>query len=207
MVPIANYYLGANPTPATASAATFSNRPQSMSYSTGPQSAPVGGSSGPGVRASMPPPARSPPGTAFVNSQQPPPRPIGIPESADSDTEEVALEATGTSDGEGRTSKESKRKSRTGTMNKAFKFPPEPPASGKDEATPTPSISVTEHKSGDGEDEPSSEKAKAKGKEKQSTSNIEVPPPPPVEKERTPRASIESEGSDDIGDDTVDIPL
>ncbi|KAJ3504650.1 hypothetical protein NMY22_g17851 [Coprinellus aureogranulatus] len=40
---------------------------------------------------------------------------------------------------------------------------------------------------------------------KQSTSGIEVPPPPPVEKERAERAS-ESE-DDDLGDDTVDIPL
>ena len=220
MVPIAQYYLGATPSggPASASVYSSSGRPQSMSYGNIPHSAPAGG---PSNRASMPPPARSTSG--FVN--QPPSsavgsaRPTTIKEDAhdDDDTEEVDLQSAGAPVEE--MSKEEKRKSRAGTMNKAFKFPPEPssPQQGSPSPETTPTATKAHAKKGSGHSTTSSSDGAAarkqgleKGKQREaspaSTSNIEVPPPPPVEKERSPRASL-SDGDDDLGDDTVDIPL
>src|SRR5271170_3740424 len=129
MVPISGFYPGTTPSaPASAPAST---RPQSMSQASLSRSPPLP-SNNAGHRASMPAPRRrsiSPPATsAFVN--QPP---VGLetqsrtrfeptPEEdiGDDGAEEVQLEKT--------ISVESKRKSRSGTMNKNFKFPsPTPP--------------------------------------------------------------------------------
>ncbi|RXW18894.1 hypothetical protein EST38_g6954 [Candolleomyces aberdarensis] len=218
MVPIAQYYLGATPSGGPASASVYSStgRPQSMSYGNLPHSAPVGG---PSNRASMPPPARS--GSGFVN--QPPSsagasaRPSTIKEDArdDDDTEEVDLQSASAAADE-ETSKENKRKSRAGTMNKGFKFPPEPSSPQEDspspETTPTAKAAAFAHAkkgSGGSNSDGGRKRGLDKGKQREtspaSTSNIEVPPPPPVEKE-TPRASL-SDTDDDLGDDTVDIPL
>jgi chitin biosynthesis protein CHS5 len=213
MMPIAPYYLGATPnTPASASYS--SNRPQSMSHTQLPYTPPATGGSSKGTpasyRASMPPPARSPPNSAgsFVNNQplsaatsaassRPQFEPT-VEESAAEDAdaaEEVKLEASAASpDGGEQTPTSEKRKSRAGTMNKAFKFPPSPPADG---APPLPST-VEQPKEGGAN--------KGKGKAKDTEPPVmDVPPPPPVEKERT-RAQSMSESEDDVGD-TVDIPL
>ncbi|KAF5333120.1 hypothetical protein D9611_002843 [Ephemerocybe angulata] len=232
MVPIASYYLGATPNTGPASASVYTTRPQSMSassYGNIPHSAPVGGA---GIRASMPPPARSPPGTSFVNNSSgaypPSANPASrarfestIEEAADPEAEEVGLHSGGGEDEERTpTSKDEKRKSRAGTMNKAFKFPPEasPRSSGGSPPPPVPKVVVGEEgtKDGAGSDgnwssgsdaEEGKAKAKKKAEEakKPAKTSIEVPPPPPVEKERSPRHSYSDDS--DLGDDTVDIPL
>ncbi|KAJ7914823.1 hypothetical protein B0H13DRAFT_2001259 [Mycena leptocephala] len=180
LVSIAAYNLGATPpTPASA-------RPQSMSQASLPRSptSPAAGS-----RQSMPPLARnnapSPPApqaSSFVNqppaSATPPLEPT--PEADDSDTEEVKLERV-----VDRTVME-KRMSRTGTMNREFKFP-----------TPVSSPTVA-----DTPNMPSIHRVVT-------PSNIEVPPPPPVEKElgvSPPRSARSDEGEEELGE-TVDIPL
>lgn len=181
-----------------------------MSYSNLPHSAPVGG---PGVRASMPPPARSPPATGFVNNQPPSSSNASrsrfestiTEEAADPDAEEVGLHSAGRDEDDDQqtpTSNEKKRKSQVGTMNKAFKFPPDAPAQG--------SPSSDSQDGGEDQQEATPEAPKEKAsptakRPKESTSGIEVPPPPPVEKERASRASLSDD--DDLGDDTVDIPL
>lgn len=90
---------------------------------------------------------------------------------------------------------ELKRSSRSGEMNREFRFPvtrtvPMEPAQGK---KPAPrELDSTKLV------QPASAKAVV------TPSSIEVPPPPPVEKERS-QSSVE-DGEDDVGD-TVDIPL
>ncbi|KAJ7216180.1 hypothetical protein B0H12DRAFT_1154283 [Mycena haematopus] len=181
LVSIAAYNLGA--TPPTHAVA----RAQSMSQASIPRS-PTSPSAGAGSRQSMPPPARtaaSPPQAAtstFVNqpaaSATPPLEPTPEDtkgEAADSDdTESVRLE---------RSTVMEKRMSRTGTMNREFKFPT--PVSSPTVANTPPSIHrvVT-------------------------PSNIEVPPPPPVEKELgvSPSRSARSDEEEELGE-TVDIPL
>ncbi|KAJ2930861.1 hypothetical protein H1R20_g6220, partial [Candolleomyces eurysporus] len=200
MVPIAQYYLGATPSggPASASVYSSSGRPQSMSYGNLPHSAPVGG---PSNRASMPPSRTE--------------RTIKEDARDDDDTEEVDLQSASAAADE-ETSRENKRKSRAGTMNKGFKFPPEP--SSPQEGSPSPETTPTAKAAGfahakkgssgsnsDGARKRGLDKGKQRESSPASTSNIEVPPPPPVEKE-TPRASL-SDTDDDLGDDTVDIPL
>ncbi|KAJ7708534.1 hypothetical protein B0H16DRAFT_1632690 [Mycena metata] len=201
LVSIAPYNLGATPpTPAP------STRPQSMSQaSQAPRASPA---SGAGVRQSMPPLARGaegPHGTAssFVNasSSTPPlaPTPEHIPAAAgakaghdaidDDDAEAVALERAVSS------TVMEKRMSRTGTMNREFKFPT-PVSSPTVEATPNvPNISSLTN---------------GPMPRVVTPSNIEVPPPPPVDKELAPGmggSSPRSEmGEEELGD-TVDIPL
>ncbi|TFK43985.1 hypothetical protein BDQ12DRAFT_623298 [Crucibulum laeve] len=199
MVPIAAYYLGVNPTPLAS--AGFNQRPQSMSQASLPHTptspSPVNN------RASMPPPARTPPGNAstFVGQPQPasasrpPPQFEPTPEEGD-DTEEVQLERT--------TSNESKRKSRAGTMNKDFRFPSpatSPTIPDKDPMTKVPPAPLDEDKLKQGplDDKPASVIT---------PSSIEVPPPPPVEKERrsVSASSGDEDGEDDVGD-TVEVDL
>ncbi|KAJ7178236.1 fibronectin type III/BRCA1 domain-containing protein [Mycena filopes] len=212
LVSIAAYNLGATPpTPAP------STRPQSMSQlpsstSQARGASPAGGAN---VRQSMPPLARgtapSPPAgptSSFVNaSPTPPPLPstaeeVGVhgdrgagrreassgsgsgggEDLDDPEAEAVALERAVSS------AVMEKRMSRTGTMNREFKFPT-PVSSPTVETTPNvPSIASIARVV--------------------TPSNIEVPPPPPVEKElsgaRTPRS--EGDDGEELGD-TVDIPL
>ncbi|KAG2012998.1 fibronectin type III/BRCA1 domain-containing protein [Coprinopsis cinerea AmutBmut pab1-1] len=212
MVPIAQFYLGATPnTPASAGYA--SNRPQSMSHTQLPYTPPATGGSSKGTpasyRASMPAPARSPPNSAgsFVNNQpfSATPSASGRPQfeatveesNEDPEAEEVKLQAD---DGGGeRTPTTEKRKSRAGTMNKAFKFPPSPP--------PMSSPDLPKEDEGEGQEEGGNVKVdKGKGRATSvEPASMDVPPPPPVEKEKSRAQSI-SESEDDVGD-TVDIPL
>ncbi|KAJ7111359.1 hypothetical protein C8R44DRAFT_711769 [Mycena epipterygia] len=186
LVSIAPFNLGA--TPPTPSAAV---RPQSMSQASLPRS-PT--SPAAGVRQSMPPLARttaaSPPApqaSAFVNPASTSTPPLeSTPEDADAgvddpDTEEVALERAVSS------TVMEKRMSRTGTMNREFKFPT--PVSSPT-ISDTPNLPSLMHRV-------------------VTPSNIEVPPPPPVEKElgvSPPRSARSDEGEEELGD-TVDIPL
>ncbi|KAJ7448224.1 fibronectin type III/BRCA1 domain-containing protein [Mycena galericulata] len=186
LVSIAPFNLGASPpTPTTAA------RPQSMSQASLPRS-PTSPAAGASIRQSMPPLARntvaSPPApqaSAFVNqpaaSDTPPLEQAveGTDIGDDPDSEAVELERAVSS------TVMEKRMSRTGTMNREFKFPPTSPTVGDD----APSL-------------PSMQRVVT-------PSNIEVPPPPPVEKElhvSPPRTARSDDGEDELGD-TVDIPL
>jgi len=112
------------------------------------------------------------------------------------------------------------RKSRNGSMNKEFKFPPTSPASPPTVA-PTatlPSASQQEDPSALDDAAPLKKPTKAPARlDSEDTSsrrpaeitpsNIEVPAPPPVEKEKSRnRVSLDDSAEDDVGD-TVDIPL
>ncbi|KAJ7337680.1 fibronectin type III/BRCA1 domain-containing protein, partial [Mycena albidolilacea] len=235
LVSIAAYGLGATPpTPA------LSTRPQSMSAAPSSRSPTTNAAgTGAGVRQSMPPPARgaaaSPvtqaQASSFVNAATPPPlsptpeHPAAegatTPAAADDpDAEDVQLGRASTtspsSDARERvdslpSSIAEKRMSRTGTMNREFKFPT-PVSSPVVADTPNvPSLSslsqslsnaaAGEERAGEGE-----------GIHRVVTpSTIEVPPPPPVEKELGVSPSRSRGGSDD-GDDgdlgeTVEIEL
>ncbi|KAJ7044731.1 fibronectin type III/BRCA1 domain-containing protein [Mycena alexandri] len=217
LVSIAAYNLGATPpTPAP------STRPQSMSQaSQAPRASPA---SGLGVRQSMPPLARGtegPQGTAssFVNASSSTPPLASTAEDApaapnagaqdgeDADAEAVALERAVSS------AVMEKRMSRTGTMNREFKFP-----------TPVSSPTVESYASsfllpppllpyGTPNLPNISSLAHAPTPRVVTPSNIEVPPPPPVEKELAPGMGMSGGGSprSELGEeelgDTVDIPL
>lgn len=188
-----------------------------MSHTQLPYTPPATGGSSKGTpasyRSSMPPPARSPPNSAgsFVNSQplsaaatsaassRPQFEPT-VEESSTEDAEEVKLQASSASPQDEQTPTSEKRKSRAGTMNKTFKFPPSPPAEG---APPLPSTGEQANPPKEG-GAPTTDKGKGKARDSEPPV-MDVPPPPPVEKERT-RAQSMSESEDDVGD-TVDIPL
>ncbi|KAF8076858.1 fibronectin type III/BRCA1 domain-containing protein [Lyophyllum atratum] len=206
MVPIASFYLGA--TPATPLASAQLNRPQSMSQAStprSPHSPPPNQPKAASNRASMPPPSRStetPPSqvSPFLNQAGSPENQARAPPfeatpeepGEDNDVEEAQLERS--------TSKESKRKSRNGSMNREFRFPT-PSASPvlgnapvrKERRSPPAQL-----------DEPGVADDAPPNPAVITPSSIEVPPPPPVEKERSV-ASLD-DGEDDVGD-TVDIPL
>ncbi|RDB20046.1 Chitin biosynthesis protein CHS5 [Hypsizygus marmoreus] len=207
MVPIASFYLGATPiSPST----HFNTRPQSMSQASIPRTptSPVHKQSkSPAHRASMPPPSRSaasPPNNVspFLNqspenqARSTPFEPTPEEPTEDEGVEEVRLERTTSTN-----SKESKRKSRNGTMNPEFRFPS--PSSSPVQPT-IPKKDVNQRKSPPAQlDEPGSAAPKPNVI---TPSSIEVPPPPPVEKERSTSSVSLEEGEDDVGD-TVDIPL
>ncbi|KAF9030472.1 hypothetical protein BDZ89DRAFT_1064675 [Hymenopellis radicata] len=148
-------------------------------------------------RASMPPAMRvtspsSPPPvsstSSFVN-QGTPPATRQTFEPTPEESEEPAPEPTPLSE---------KRKSRSGTMNKEFRFP-SPVSSpvvaetpGRKSSLPVGTTSPPPVLQGGikGDDTPAS---------------IEVPPPPPIEKERS-NSTTTDDGDDDVGD-TVEVDL
>jgi len=167
MIPIASFYLGANSsTPMTSGF----NRPQSMSQASllhSPTSLPP--NSGTSVnpasyRSSMPPPFRTsapgtPPASSFINQPSTAnefrPRQFEpTPEEADEDptTETVHLERALTSPTSAtafaltpqsvQNMKVENRKSRNGSMNKEFKFPPVSPVSLNAPVEHTPPVAA-----------------------------------------------------------------
>jgi len=246
MIPIASFYLGANSvTPATSGF----NRPQSMSQASlphSPTSPPPnsGNRANPAsYRSSMPPPSRAPapgtpPASSFVNqpssANEFKPRQFEpTPEEADEDpnTHTVRLERAATSPTTDAASsaptpqnvqnmKAENRKSRNGSMNKEFKFPPTSPVSPN--PAPTAAAGAVPLSSSLDDAEPlkksppvpsrmdsldSNGEAPGRRGSVITPSNIEVPAPPPVEKEKSmSKVSIDDSGEDDVGD-TVDIPL
>lgn len=149
-------------------------------------------------RASMPAPSRvtsaSPPQSTFVN--QPSPRSdIKAKAGAFGPTpEELETDAEGIAQGAKRaTSIDGKRKSRTGIMDRNFKFPssssPSPPA--------IPELPLSKANVGDDDTGLMSVGVVA-------PSSVEVPPPPPVEKEKT--GHVIEEGEEDVGE-TEEIAL
>ena len=239
MIPIASFYLGANSiTPATSGL----NRPQSMSQASlphSPTSPPPnsGNRANPAsYRSSMPPPSRAtapgtPPASSFVNQPSSAtefrPRQFEpTPEEADEDpnTQTVRLERAATNPTTSQNVKDMKaenRKSRNGSMNKEFKFPPTSPISPN--AAPAAAAAAAVPSSSSLDDAEPLKKSppvptrmdsldrngEAPGRRGSviTPSNIEVPAPPPVEKEKSmSKVSIDDSGEDDVGD-TVDIPL
>ena len=98
------------------------------------------------------------------------------------------------------------RKSRNGSMNKEFKFPPASPVSSNAPVEHTPPTVVPPSALDDAEplkkSPPVSEKNEASSRRASviTPSNIEVPAPPPVEKERsTSTVSLEDSVEDDVG--------
>ena len=100
----------------------------------------------------------------------------------------------------------SKRKSRSGTMNKDFRFP-SPVSSPVVSETPGRKSTLPSERA---DSPPSvlqgdiSRDAQAARAGVVTPSNIEVPPPPPVEKERS--TSSTDDGDEDVGD-TVEVDL
>ena len=188
MIPIASFYLGANP-----SASPTYTRPQSMSQANLPsnQSGTSNPSKNAANRASMPAPSRvtstSPPNSAFVNQPSESKDRAGgfepTPE-LDENTQGATLKKTTSWE------KEARRKSRQGSMNKHFKFPPTspsppavpdvPPSNAEEDDSGLTSVGVV------------------------APSSVEVPPPPPVEKERLGQAV--DDGEEDVGE-TEEIAL
>ncbi|KAF7975167.1 hypothetical protein HWV62_10353 [Athelia sp. TMB] len=195
MMPIAQFYLGA-----TSPQVAAYTRPQSMSQANLSQSQSPSQAASPSSkasnRASLPAPARktstSPPAASAAPTASQP--------AFESTPEEPAEDGGEAEDKLSKpviTSKEARRRSRPGTMDRAFKFPPDSPSSSPPIATappPVPSLPATEDK------EEGMERATVVA-----PSSVEVPAPPPVEKERTSESGG-SEGDEDVGE-TEEIAL
>jgi len=195
MVPIALYYLGSTPA-APVDSPSFT-RPQSMSQ---PPSQPRSSSGVTTHRASMPPPSRaksiSPPATsAFVNQPMASPETQSraarfeptLEESVEDDAEDVQLERTG---------HDNQRKSRSGIMNKDFRFPPNANSDTPiKKAHPPPPLAPESLVTGTDTRKPNVI----------TPSSVEVPPPPPVEKGNTGSHTVD-EGEEEVGP-TVEISL
>jgi hypothetical protein len=105
------------------------------------------------------------------------------------------------------------RKSRNGSMNKEFKFPPTSPVSPNAPATHPPPAAVPSSALDDAEPLKKSPPASANNEASSgpasmiTLSSIEVPAPLPVEKEKSmSKVSLYESVEDDV-EDTVDIPL
>ncbi|KAJ7291550.1 hypothetical protein C8J57DRAFT_1273397 [Mycena rebaudengoi] len=195
LIAIAPYNLGAvPPTPSSSS----STRPQSMSQA--PTRLPACARRcrpSRATAASASPPA--PQASAFVNSATPPLG--GTPEEDDDRSDSTG--SAGGSNGNSTSTVMQKRMSRTGTMNREFKFP----------TAHVPSIqsihdAVAKARGDDARgDLQGANNLPASIHRVVTPSNIEVPPPPPVEKEVARGKSPRSEdGEDELGD-TVEIEL
>jgi chitin biosynthesis protein CHS5 len=163
MVPIASFYLGST----FNNSQQFSTRPQSMSQvglTNPPSSPPTQPRSN--VRQSMPAPARSAPDQAAGSKR------------FETMPEEPSEQRP--------TSMESKRKSRSGTMNREFKFP--------SPTSPSPSEQAPRQSTGREERDMDDAALVAPA----APPIVEVPPPPPVEKERT-GAVMGDDVDEDVG--------
>jgi hypothetical protein len=191
MVPIQQFYLGNPQTPSSSSYP----RPQSMSQasltSTGANTQPKNHANHQSVPA-----VHSSPSIPATNQRTLPPQPP---------LESTPEEAEGKPDEEGETSEEPKRtgRRREGTMNKSFRFPPDPTS-----APPVPDIpkdlpATTQ------ESKPRGEEKRTRGSKDSDEiamvvpSSVEVLPPPPIEKER---ATSSISDLDDVGE-TEEISL
>jgi hypothetical protein len=198
MMPIASFYLGANPS-TSINSASFT-RPQSLSQANLPHAS--ANATTPTTktanRASMPAPSRvassSPPQSAFINQPSSnsevkikSERFDPTPEELETNAEEVPRNVKRA------TSAEGKQKSRTGTMDRNFKFPPT--------SSPSPPAvpDLLSPKANVGEDDTGLTSVGVVA-----PSSVEVPPPPPVEKERM--SQVIEEGEEDVGE-TEEIAL
>ena len=188
MVPIQQFYLGNPQTPSSSSYP----RPQSMSQASlaganinAQQKTHSNHQSVPAVQTS--------PTSPTTNRHTLPSQPQLEP------TPEEVIDKSG--DQEEETSKQSTRaaRRREGTMNKSFKFPPDPTPS--ESTPPVPDIPkdlpATSRKPKTSTEDEENEVAMV------APSSVEVPPPPPIEKER---ATSSVSDSDDVGE-TEEISL
>lgn len=196
MMPIASFYLGANPS-APINSGSYT-RHQSMSQANLPQASanattlPAKNPS----RASMPAPSRvtsaSPPQSAFIN--QPSPRLDAKAKTGAFEPTPEELETDAEVNGAQRaTSIDGKRRSRPGTMDRNFKFP----SSSSVSPPAVPDLPLSKVDGGEDDTGLMSVGVVA-------PSSVEVPPPPPVEKEKTEH--VVEEGEEDVGE-TEEIAL
>ena len=108
-------------------------------------------------------------------------------------------------DDEEETSKQPKRsgRRREGTMNKSFKFPPDPTPSGAPPPVPDMPKAATQKPKTSAEGEYTRKSEGSDEVAMVAPSNVEVPPPPPIEKER---ATSSVSDLDDVGE-TEEISL
>ena len=191
MVPIASYYLGSTLPASASDSPSFNQRPQSMSQPPSQSSVP-----GPtSYRSSMPPPSRSkattPPASAFIN------QPVSSPDARNQSShfeptpEEPSEEEEADVAQAEPTSRDAKRTSRNGIMNKDFRFPPGGSAEvSVRKSQPPPPLAPESLVSG--------------RKPVITPSSVDIPPPP-IGKENTPRQSVD-DADEDVGP-TVEISL
>lgn len=188
MIPISSFYLGATPS-ASISTATFT-RPR-------PQSQPPISTRTPSLPTSPPPQANSTtkPAISSANASTPPAQ----PSLAEEDEEDDEIEERQTRDRPTSlqpTSRGSHRSRRTGTMDRAFKFPPEPPKS------PIPNITIN------GEPAPASPTspvARTANIPDDAIKPVELPPPTPA-KNRTEHSTGDVSDNEDVGE-TEEVDL
>ena len=170
-------------------------------------------------RASMPAPSRipdTPPSnaSAFINQpinsaarqgrfEQPPvEEELEHAHAGDPDLHTARLENTATLNVNAE-----KRKSRTGSINRDFRFPPASPSTSGSQATPAVAPAVMQSASSD-ESGPDSVERRDGDSHGRKQSAIEVPAPPPVEKEPSLSSSLSlAESADDDVGPTVEISL
>ncbi|KZT29558.1 hypothetical protein NEOLEDRAFT_1085576 [Neolentinus lepideus HHB14362 ss-1] len=207
MVPISGYYLGVNPG-THINSAPFT-RPSSMSQVSLPHSpnrpitSPTQKSAN---RASMPAPSRSSSHQSIPASAESQARTIA-PTPEENGEEDMSESQSPERTVDGRTSKSAKRRTRHGTMDKAFKFPPDgfegaQPPIPESPSPPRPEESESQAAAQPAPEEPKGPKIPAVHVVAPST--VEVPPPPPVEKEKAPASH--DEGEEEVGE-TEEISL
>ena len=194
MVPISAYYLGI--TQSTPMNSPPFVRPQSMSQVSLPQSTQATKAAN---RASMPPSSQIPtsPGPSPPSGSGAQPKPVPkvfepTPEEAD-DTDEAPDAAAGTKS----TKNRGQPHTRHGTMDRAFKFPPNAESNNLPPGQQTSASITRAHDDGP-------EEAQLTAVNVVAPSSVEVPPPPPIEKERSP--THHDDGDDDVGE-TEEISL
>lgn len=203
MVPISGYYLGTTPS-TPINSAPFA-RPQSMSQATLPRDSHAAKAAN---RASMPPPSRTPtsptlptsPTSHETQSRTAPQTFEPTPEEPGEEDEEDLAQAA--------RPPKSNRRSRHGTMDREFKFPPPSPA--PTDAPKGALTSTSEQPASTGDTQPPGYTVDDDGVEEAGLTavgtvapSVEVPPPPPVEKEVS---GISEEGEEDVGE-TEEISL
>lgn len=205
MVPIASFYLGATAT--TPASSTF-NRPVSMSQASLPRSPTspppdhTSKASPSSYRASMPASSRVPEtpssnASAFIN------QPLSGKESHSSRQFEAPLEEREENPGLQTAklediSRAEKRKSRTGIMNKEFKFPV---------TSPTQETPLSPEENENSNNTLENQRSSQGNKHSQKPSALEVHAPPPIEKEPSfSNLSLAESTDDDVGP-TVEVPL
>ena len=205
MVPISAFYLGITQSSPMNSPPFV--RPQSMSQASLPQSAHAAKAAN---RASMPASSQTPisPGPSPPSSSGAQPKPVRKvfeptpEEGGDADEPPVAASPVTVAAAETKSTRNrGPPRTRHGTMDREFKFPPSaeshtlPPG----QQTSASHANDTSRTHNDGPEE-----AQLTAVNVVAPSSVEVPPPPPIEKERSP--TNHEDGDEDVGE-TEEISL
>ncbi|KAH9076992.1 hypothetical protein EDB83DRAFT_2347648 [Lactarius deliciosus] len=197
--PISAFYLGITQSSPMNSAPFV--RPQSMSQASLPQSTQAAKAAN---RASMPASSQTPtsPGPSPPGSSGAQPKPV---RKVFEPTPEEGRDADESPDATAETKSTKNRglpRTRHGTMDREFKFPP------SESQTPPPgqqtSASSADNTSRAHDDGPEEAQLTAVNVVAPSIGSVEVPPPPPIEKERS--TNNHDDGDDDVGE-TEEISL